>query len=323
MPDLELFENRSADHLRLVLETSQIGIWELDLQTGLAVRNLTHDRIFGYDAPLDEWSYEKFIDHVIETDRARVDALQKTAIAENREWSFECQIRTAQGNIRWILAAGRPLQNSDGTTGKLIGQVIDITRSKQNEARLTLITEELNHRVRNILAMIQSMVKMSARGAKDIPAFARALEGRVGALARSHQLLVGDSPTSMAPSAILETELSAFAGIQDQIDLNIVDEAALSASASQGLGLVFHELLTNAMKHGALSNPAGRVEVTVSRSAKSVNILWKESGGPPVDQGGGSGFGSKLISKALAPDGTTELIFSPEGLECRIVLDAD
>ncbi len=323
MSDLQPFEKRSADHLRLVLESSQIGIWELEIRSGLAVRNDTHDRIFGYDQPLATWSYERFLDHVVDADRARVDHLQRSAIEGSREWSFECQIRTAPGDLRWIRAAGRPLKDSEGRVIKLIGHVIDITESKQGEARLRLITAELNHRVRNMLAMIKSMVRMSARGASDIPTFARSLEGRVGALARTHQLLVDDSSALMKPSAILDTELAAFSGLATQVDIAVSDEAPLSPSASQGLALIFHELLTNAMKFGALSSAAGRIEIRIARSGDTLEISWKERDGPPVPQDRRAGFGSVLIARALAADGTAEQLFPPEGVECRIALDVN
>ncbi len=321
MPDLLPFENRSADHLRLVLEAGHIGIWELDLQSGEAVRNRTHDEIFGYPELLPKWTYDQFLQHVMEIDRERVDELQKATIAEKREWSFECQIRTASGQIRWIRAAGRPLLNPAGDVEKLIGHVVDITESKQSEARLRLITEELNHRVRNMLAIIRSMVKISARRAQDIPAFAEALEGRVGALARTHHLLAGETAGAMKPSTILREELSVFDDVGERIGLIVLDETGLSASAAQGLALVFHELLTNALKYGALSADEGRIEIRVDRDAETLNILWKEHGGPPVDPDTSDGFGSMLIAEALAAEGTTTQRFLPEGLECHITLD--
>ncbi|MEE2794369.1 MAG: HWE histidine kinase domain-containing protein [Pseudomonadota bacterium] len=318
MPDLAPFHAQSAEHLRLVLENSQIGIWELDVDSELAVRNEAHDRIFGYDEPLPEWRYDQFLDHIVEDDRARVDELQKIAIEEGREWSFECQIKTKKGHFRWITAAGRPLKDAEGKTIRLIGHVIDITKSKQSEFRLRLITDELNHRVRNLLAMIKAMIKMTARGVKDIQGFSKALEGRVGALARAQDLLIGDSSALMMPSAILDAELAAFEDIKNRITISVDDEAELSVSASQGLALVFHELLTNAVKYGALSNESGKIDVHIDCAENTVGIVWKEHGGPPFGEARDSGFGSQLIAKALAAEGTTKQFFLPEGLETRI-----
>lgn len=320
MSDLLPFEDRSADHLRLVLDNSQTGIWELDLASGLAVRNKTHDRIFGYDSSPNEWTYDRFLLHVLEKDRLRVDRLQKTAIEENREWSFDCQIRTATGDIRWIKASGCPLLDKDGQPTRLIGHVIDITDAKQNEARLRLVTEELNHRVRNMLSIIKSMISLTARTTESTTAFARALEGRIGALARTQNLIVGDASSSMMPSAIVEAELATFPAIENRVRITVNGEEQLTATASQGLALVTHELLTNAIKHGALSLEAGRIEVTVDLLGDTTRITWIERGGPAPPEQRRQGFGSMLILDALAGEGTTEQVFSPEGLECRISL---
>lgn len=130
MPDLKPFEERSAEHLRLVIESAHIGIWELDVASGLAWRNHAHDEIFGYSETPDEWTYDMFLGHVVESNRQRVDNLQQQAIRNNELWKFECEIRTAKGERRWINAAGRPLIGPDGSVDRIIGHVIDITDTK-------------------------------------------------------------------------------------------------------------------------------------------------------------------------------------------------
>ncbi|MEO1922860.1 MAG: sensor histidine kinase, partial [Sphingomonadaceae bacterium] len=99
------------------------------------------------------------------------------------------------------------------------------------------------------------------------------------------------------------------------------NEPVLRDSAGQGLALVFHELLTNALKYGALSNDEGHVEVTIEGAENSVSIRWKEHGGPPLDGNKGEGFGTVLISRVFASQASTSLEFPPDGVECRIELD--
>ena len=171
--------------------------------------------------------------------------------------------------------------------------------------------------------MIKAMIKMATRGAKDVQEFSRALEGRVGALARAHDLLVGNSRAAMTPSAVLTAELSAFEDAEKRVRMTVNDETELSTSASQGLALVFHELLTNSIKYGALSIDAGYIAVTIDRADDSIAILWKEYDGPTLSGEMGNGFGTRLISRALASQGTTQQLFLPEGLECRINLAID
>lgn len=318
MPDVIPFEKLSADHLRLILEAGQIGIWELDLVTGEAVRNLRHDAIFGYDEPLKEWTFDRFLGHVLHDQREEVETKQRAAIADRTVWSFDCAIRDAHGEKRWISASGQPLVGEDGSVDKIIGHVIDITETKQREARLKLLTDELNHRVRNMLSVIKSIVRLSSRKAADLPSFAAALEGRVSALARSHQILVGDGSASLTPSAILDAELAVLPDLDARIEVTVKDEVPLTGSIGQGLALIFHELTTNALKYGALSNDCGRISVDIVREEDTLFIEWRERDGPPVRASSAHGFGTILIADAIGSAGKIELRYPPEGVECDI-----
>ncbi|WAT18715.1 PAS domain-containing protein [Aurantiacibacter sp. MUD11] len=320
MPDLKPFQQNSAEHLRLVIETGHIGIWELDVKSGQAWRNRIHDEIFGYPEMLDEWTYEQFLDHIVEKDRERVDNAQQDAIANGREWVFECRITRADGAERWISAAGRPLLDEQGETVKLIGHVIDVTETKRKEARLELLTEELNHRVRNMLAMITSMVKLTGAVARDIPSFTQTLLGRVGALARTQELIVGDTSTRMPPSAILRQELQAFPDLGRRTDISVAGEQELRGFVGQGLALVFHELITNAVKYGAFSNDHGRVAVRFDVQDGVLHIDWKETGGPPVEPQESTGFGTRLIAGAIGSYAKVDLQFPEDGVHCEIAL---
>lgn len=321
MPDLLPFEAKSAEHLRLAIENGHIGVWELDLKSGRAVRNSTHDAIFGYEDRQIDWTYDHFLSHVVEEDRERVHALQTEAIREGREWAFQCPITTAKGQARWISAAGRPLRGEDGEVERLIGHVIDITQTKQKEARLQLVTEELNHRVLNMLAMVKSMVRLSSARATDIASFVTALEARVGALARSHSILVDDSLSPFKPVQLLQEELRALPDLGQRVIIRGELDVEVASAAGRGVALVFHELLTNALKYGALSGPDGKVLVEFATTATSLTISWIESGGPVVEEGKRPGFGLSLLSRALSPHGTARLSLPPSGAVCEIEIE--
>jgi two-component system CheB/CheR fusion protein len=123
----------SEDRLSFALNTSRTGAWDLDLADNTAYCSLEHDRIFGYNRPLPKWTYEKFQEHVVPEDRAAVDALFREAVQSCSDWSFECRIRRADGEIRWIWASGRPRLNSSGKPFRMTGIVQDITERKQAE----------------------------------------------------------------------------------------------------------------------------------------------------------------------------------------------
>lgn len=134
--------------LRLALESSCTGVWELDLESRNIHRSLEHERIFGYDRLLPEWTYERFLNHILPEDRTAVDAKFCEAVAKRGDWNFECRIRRADKRIRWIRAAGRHHKSDRKPPQKMIGIIQDITEHKQFEELLIKSKEqaELDHR---------------------------------------------------------------------------------------------------------------------------------------------------------------------------------
>lgn len=310
------------DHLALVMAIGKVGIWELDLETGTAWRNPHHDAIFGYPELLDEWTYEQFVKHVVPEDREAVEATFGTALREGQDWAFECRINRADGEERWITAHGKPLRRDDGSIYALIGHVIDITDNKRDEEHLRLLTNELNHRVRNMLAMTKAMLNLSALNAQDVPSFSRAVEDRVAALARAHDLLSQQGLAPIAIGSVIDIELRAFAGLESRITVEGATDAVLASVHAERFALILHELITNAFKHGALSNDTGKLTITVERDGGDVRIDWVESGGPRVEEPTRRGYGSTLLRKVAGRDGTVDVTFPHEGARCTIRLPA-
>jgi PAS domain S-box-containing protein len=134
----------SEDRLRFALETSHTGAWDLDLSDHTAHRSLEHDRIFGYANLQPQWTYERFLEHVLPGDRAAVDETFQQATAAGSDWSFECRIRRADGAVRWIWGAGRPRRDLAGGQPRIAGIVQDITERKQAEEALRQSREDLS-----------------------------------------------------------------------------------------------------------------------------------------------------------------------------------
>lgn len=319
MPEYRAFAETSLEHLRLALSVGQVGVWELDIATGKAWRNERHDAIFGHDDMLPEWSYDIFLDYVVPEDRGRVDQLQSDAIERRQPWVFECRIARADGAIRWISAAGRPLLDNEGNPTTLIGHVVDITPTKENEDRLELLTGELDHRVRNLLATIRAILRMSAAKASDVATFARSLDGRVGALTRSHELLVRGGSHEANIRFIVEQELAAFDELRQRVSINGDTGTALPGKSVQIIALALHELCTNAIKYGALSNETGTVAIEITEiEGFGLRIHWQESGGPEVEAPARKGFGTTMIDRLLSLYGQAEFEFHPSGLRCQL-----
>ena len=141
----ETAAKESEMRMRFALETSHTGAWDLDLVGHTAFRTLEHDRIFGYQEPLPEWTYEIFLNHVLPEDRQEVDEKFRHATEAHTDWSFECRIRRGDGETRWIWAAGRHQYDAEGTAQRMAGIVQDITERKKAEEALK--TSEMRFRL--------------------------------------------------------------------------------------------------------------------------------------------------------------------------------
>ena len=126
----ELALRESRNRLDFALETSRTGAWDLDLVDHTAFRSLEHDRIFGYEQLLPEWTYEMFLEHVLPEDRSVVDEKFRWAVKTRADWSFECRIQRTDGEIRHIWAAGRHRPGAPGRAARMAGIVQDITGRK-------------------------------------------------------------------------------------------------------------------------------------------------------------------------------------------------
>ena len=155
----------SEQLLKHALEAGDMGVWGLDTKTGKAWRSLRHDQIFGYEAPLTEWTYQMFLDHVLPEDREAVDRKFGHALSSGTEWSFECRIRRTDGAARWIWAQGKPRMNDLNEVVQLVGLVRDITERKRAEERLRKSEEKYcqNISIQPCLHRVESSERWSRR----------------------------------------------------------------------------------------------------------------------------------------------------------------
>ncbi|MGI9014696.1 MAG: CheR family methyltransferase, partial [Phycisphaerales bacterium] len=217
-----------------------------------------------------------------------------------------------------------PYRTSDNRIDGIVVTFVDITKHKKSERQRERLMHELSHRIKNTLATVQAIVQGLGRRCKTLPEFLAAFEPRLAALARAHSLLtsLGDEPVDLRH--LLKRELTPY--VSDDYDRVIIegDDISLNREPAIALELVFHELVTNAVKYGSLSNLTGTVTVrwnhTRHESREHARIEWVESGGPPIESKGDPGFGSLLIENSIAHDlaGTLQTQFKPSGLHCVI-----
>jgi two-component sensor histidine kinase/CHASE1-domain containing sensor protein len=193
--------------------------------------------------------------------------------------------------------------------------------AEQNSIRDTL-TRELNHRVKNTLANVLSIVSLTRRRATSLDEFAEGLDGRIRALSATHDLLTQSDWGTTAIRAVVEAELATYARAEGSLELG-GPQVELAPNDALSLGLAIHELATNAAKYGALSAPKGKVRVTWALERDNLaSVRWIENGGPPVPSERSRGFGTDLIEKIVAHElrHPVDLKFLPEGVTCTLLV---
>jgi PAS domain S-box-containing protein len=256
-------------------------------------------------------------------DREAAGAAFRVANERREAFRLEYRLRRKDGVYRWAIDAAAPAFGADGAFAGYIGSVIDITERKQAEESQLLLLEELNHRVKNTLAMVQSIAAQTLRFSEAPEGFPEAFQARLRALAQAHDLLTRSHWQEASLREVVDMTLDPHAGEQRvRVDGPGV---ALTPAVAVSLHLAFHELATNAAKYGALSVGGGSVDLNwrvVDGPGPALRIEWHETGGPPVLPPSRRGFGSRLIERGLAHelDGEVGIDFDHTGVRCRITI---
>jgi PAS domain S-box-containing protein len=215
----------------------------------------------------------------------------------------------------------QPIREADGSISGIFHQGFDVTERVLFLRQQKLLLDELNHRVKNNLATVQAIAHQTARHAPDLPAFRKTFESRLIALSRTHDVLTAGAWESADLQALLQGELGMYGENRVRLEGPPV---ALSSRQALSLGLVVHELATNAAKYGALSHPEnGCVRVSWrlegGDGAQRLHLLWREQEGPPVTPPASRGFGSQLIERGVRElGGAVSNEWDRKGVVCRI-----
>lgn len=241
-----------------------------------------------------------------------LDVILRRALETGETQSEEVSFHVGEQRV-WCDIQAAPTTLADGRPG-VLASALDVTARKLNEEKLQVLARELSHRVKNVFAVVQAVVKQSARATGAAPEFASAVQARLVALANAQDALLALADDRFELRALLERQLSHLSGVVLE-----GEETPLPGALAPYVALAVHELGTNALKYGSLSVPGGRVVVAWSREADGrMTLSWTESGGPPPppETGRGAGFGSTLLSKvfASATGGETQVDLPASGL---------
>jgi PAS domain S-box-containing protein len=275
------------------------------------------------EAPSIRWMDE----YLFPEDQAAIWSVISEAIRTKGVFQLEHRVRRADGTVGWTSSRAIPLLDADGEIAEWFGAASDITARRRAEQHLRLVVNELNHRVKNNLAMTQAVAAQTFRNAQSVTQAQASLTSRISALAQANDLLTGERGAEVSMSGVLEQATRPHYPSLERRRIEGPD-LTLSPKTALSLSLAMHELSTNALKYGAWSTQDGVVWIrwSIYRPAgggpKRLKLEWTERGGPAVVPPARRGFGSRLIERGLAAEmgGTVQMRFDPEGLVC--VIDA-
>lgn len=311
---------RREQELAQVQKIGKVGGLEVDLRDGFRNRRSPeYLLIHGLPPEAEQESHEDWVNRIHPQERAMVEShFRETVAGTARDYQIEYRIvRPSDGVVRWISALAQIERDESGRAVRLIGAHLDITERKEAEAQQRLLMQELAHRVKNTLAMIQAIASQTLRGATSLEAANETFSARLAALSRAHDLLVAGQRAN-APMAGIAESIVGIQGDPQRFAIGGPD-IVLGPRPALALTLVLHELATNAVKYGALSNETGKVtlswRVDEIEGAPQFRLRWQESGGPPVVAPSRRGFGSRLIERTFpSAGGRAESAYLPTGL---------
>ena len=313
---------RDSAQLAMLVTQSPDAIFSAKLDGTIDTWNAGASRLFGYSAA-------EAIGHhwnILVPDDTR-DEFERTTARVQAGEAVEVETeRLAKGGKRIAvdILAG-PLRD---TVGKVIGIDVaarDIRERKRHQQEMQVVLHELSHRAKNLLSIVLAMANQTARQCRNFVEFQTRFSGRLKALSTSHNVLVERNWRGVSMSELVRAQLAPFQESDRGRVAATGPDVIIAAKAAEQIGLCLHELATNAMKHGGLSVPTGRIEIEWQIEAGEFRLLWRERGGPTVVKPVRTGFGS-LVLQRLAPtalNGKATKEFAPEGITWNLTCPAN
>ncbi|NJC05163.1 PAS domain S-box-containing protein [Sphingomonas kaistensis] len=314
---------RSEEQLRAIIDQMPVGV---------AIARVPSGEIFLYNQALEEMlghpalsegaeTYDRYggIDHQGRPLPAERYALYRATKEGETVTNEEIRYRRPDGRVITLLAQATPILDDDGKAGIAIVALQDITGRKKAEAHQQLLINELSHRAKNLLAIIQSIAQQTFRGDDPAAAQLTRFEGRLGALSAAHGILTQEKWEAVPLRRLICDTFTAVFSDDERLTLDGPD-LMLSPKASVSLAMAIHELATNATKYGSLSQDGGEVAIRWEDDGDRLKLSWKESGGPPVAQPTKRGFGTRMIERGLAAElgGSVRIHYEPDGVRCDV-----
>lgn len=260
-------------------------------------------------------------------DQERAWALWRHSLATGEPYHIEYRLRHHTGEYRWVIGRAQCVRDEGGRITRWYGTCTDIHDLKEAEEARDLIARELQHRIKNVFALVSSLVAMSGRGAPEAKPFADRLQARLSALALAHDAIHPDDgshatsgPNEQTLHSLIRMVLAPHEEVPGQrIEIG-GDDMAVDAQQATALALLLHELATNAVKHGSLAASDGRVLIRGTAQPGGFRLVWEEQGGAAVAEPTRRGFGTQLADRVVAGQLGAMLTreWRPDGLRVTI-----
>jgi PAS domain S-box-containing protein len=302
----------------LALAAGQMGSWEWDIAANRGSWDEGQYRIFGVEPENFQISTDNIRNLLHPDDWEPLRQVVLRMAKGERTQQVEFRVRRPNGELRWCTGTAAASLDGSGNVARISGVTIDVTERKEAEERQVLLAREVDHRARNALAIIQSIIRLTR--AKSVDDYVATVEGRIKALALAHTLL-SDSRWHGADLGTLVAEEFAPYRSGNKVEIK-GPNVSLSPATAQGIALALHELATNAAKHGALSSLKGKVGLTWQLEADTLTLHWAESGGPPIKTPSARSFGLKVIKASIEQQlgGQATFDWNPRGLRCDLTI---
>ncbi len=317
-----------AGRLGRAIEAGGVALWEWHIAEDVMQVSPKLAELLGLAPPL-AFPASRFLTLVQPNDIALLRAAMSEAVTTGATFAHEFRIRREDnGELRFLCSEGRVVErDGSGTAMVLAGASHDVTERRLKQEASELLNRELSHRIKNLLSVVGSLATMSGEHRPETRDYIAAFQARLNNLAAAHDLLIQADWGPVMLDGLAERTLASI-GVRDRVDL-VASGLVVGSHDTQTVALVLHELGTNAIKYGALSNPTGRVALSFEMrreadagDAATLVILWQETDGPEVNAPLSKGFGISLLERLARRQepGTPVLDWAPKGLRCNIML---
>jgi PAS domain S-box-containing protein len=311
---------QSEQRRSLAMVAGRMGAWDWNRESGDCLWDDGQCRIFGVDPKNFAVTAENVRALLHPDEREHLQASMDKLFRDGEPLQDEFRIRSSDGQTRWCYGAAAPTLDETGQIVRISGVTVDITDRKEAEERQALLAREVDHRAKNALALVQSIIRLTR--ASNVSSYVEIIEGRIQALSRAHTVLAKSRWQGADFDSLIREELAPFGTGDSRRIVAEGPRVLLQPGQAQTLALALHELTTNAAKYGALSTPAGQLTLYWAVDGDKLKIRWSENGGPRTSVPKTRGFGTRIILSSIEGQmsGNVDFDWRNEGLQCGLTV---